>query len=737
MSNFDDSYPDDTKKEPRLQPGIDQQFEVNEYEETIHFQAGGTAVNERDDDDRAQPVPEKIGRYEIKSVLGRGGFGAVYLAYDDALDRKVAIKVPLLQSTSQLQRDFLEEARQIARVAHPGIVTVFDVGLEDGVGYIVSDFLEGEDLNRWLKHHQPTWPECVKIVAAVGDALAAAHSRNVIHRDVKPANIIVTAHAEGISPVLVDFGLALSETTAAQRGELTGTPNYMSPEQARGEGNRLDGRTDIYSLGVILYRMLSGTLPFKADTLSELLQQIKHDDPRPPRQLNHNIPRELERICLKAMSRNIADRYTTAGDMAAELRRFLRQHESDAAAEAATVAAEAAPRSRQSMNILIADDHELTRFKLKTDLEKWGHEVTEASDGEEAWQLYQQSEYSIVITDWMMPRVDGLEFVRRIRGCEESEYVYVIMLTAKSEMHDIVAGMGAGADDFLTKPFHRDELQVRVRAGARITRLNRELNESNRRMRRSLEAAAQIQQSFLPTAKPEIAGFDFSWAHRPCVELGGDMLNFVRLDDGHLGLYVLDVSGEGVPAALMATTLSRLMSPPGNAHSLLADRDNGHSEPRILSPVEVAQKLNRLFAGESNSKSFFTLVYGILDCESKQFRFTSAGHPPVIHLRREAAPAMFDTAAFPIGLTAESNDFEEQQLELASGDRVLLYSDGLPDAMNPDGEVYGAARILESMSRRSRSSLDELTESLLQDLSTWRGRAEFTDDISVLSFEVA
>jgi serine/threonine protein kinase/serine phosphatase RsbU (regulator of sigma subunit) len=734
MNTAEDSHPEDDASLDDL----DQHAQVNEFEETIITQSPTSVTSETQNIDVCSGMPSRIGKYEIQRILGQGGFGAVYQGYDDSLDRKVAVKIPKTASDQETVQSFLEEARHIARVSHPGIVTVFDVGIEDGFCYLVSDYLAGDDLNRWLKKHQPTWQESVKIVAAVADALAAAHSRNVIHRDVKPANIIMTNRAEGTIPVLVDFGLSVSDQSIPDPHRLpAGTPNYMSPEQFRGEADRIDGRTDIYSLGVVLYRMISGHLPFRADSVTDLCHQVLNDEPRPPRQSIHDLPRELERICLKTLSKNVADRYTTAGDMAAELRRMLKQQENEASSADASGPKPPAARGKQSMKILIAEDHDVTRFKLKTDLEKWGHEVSVAADGQEAWELYQQSEYSIVITDWMMPHVDGLELVRRIRGSEASDYVYIIMLTAKSEMHDIVAGMGAGADDFLTKPFHRDELQVRVRAGARITSLNRELNESNRRLRHSLDAAAEVQQSFLPESKPEMSGFDFSWDHKASVELGGDMLNLVWLDPTHLGLYVLDVNGEGVPAALMATTLSRLMSPPTNENSVLVDRQSDPDSPRILSPAEVARKLNRQFATDSGTKIFFTLVYGILDCESREFCFTSAGHPPVLLQHRDQPPTMIDIAGFPIGLTSESEEFEEQTLKLNSGDRVMMYSDGLPDAMDRHGEVFGAARILEVMDQSRGSALAELTGAVMNALSDWRDGAEFRDDVSVLCFEVA
>src|SRR5262249_33955474 len=233
-------------------------------------------------------MPAAIGRYEIRALLGRGGFGAVYRGYDQHLDRQVAIKVPLLKPTKGLEEVFPQEARKLAQLKHPSIVTVHDVGVQEAVCCMVSEYRDGQNLNQWMQNRTITWPEAATITATLADALAAAHARSIIHRDVKPANVIMTERADGFLPVLVDFGLALSESSAAgvlaEAGRIRGTPNYMSPEQACGQGNRIDGRTDIYALGVILYRLVSGRLPFTAPTLRELLQAVVAHEPRPPRQ---------------------------------------------------------------------------------------------------------------------------------------------------------------------------------------------------------------------------------------------------------------------------------------------------------------------------------------------------------------------------------------------------------------------------------------------------------------------
>ena len=749
---------------PELPPD-DGKYELNDFGETVMYlsqpeeteqsplaegdsksdPAGGGADSASKSDPASQSdpadssksntpaLPAQIDKYEIQGLLGRGAYGAVYLGLDSQLERQVAVKVALLNSDQKSEELLVSEARQLAKLTHPNIVTIFDVGLEQGKCFIVADYLNGRDLNQWMSERTPTWRESALMIAAIADGLAEAHAQNTIHRDIKPANIIVMERAEGPTPVLVDFGLALSSPTGGRRGEIVGTPNYMSPEQAQGEGHRIDGRTDIYALGVILYKMLAGELPFRAPKITELLRMIVNEEPRPPRQFVHGIPAELERICLKAMAKSFTDRYTTAGDMARELRELVR--ETEAASAKPAVKAKPKPNVPKSgIRMLIAEDHELTRFKLQKDLEKWGHEVIAAVDGEEAFELFQKEKFSIVITDWMMPNMDGLQLVQKIRALKKDEYVYVIMLTAKAEKHDIVVGMGAGADDFLAKPFHRDELNVRVRAGVRITKLNQQLTETNRRFAHTLQAATRMQQSCLPTSVPDTPGFDIMWDYQP-FDLGGDVLNIVPLDDRQIGLYVLDVNAHGVPASLLATSIGRVMSPSLDSNSVLVEHD-GTSTPRVLEPFEVASQLNEQFAWAGREGQFFSLIYGVLDTHSHEFRYTSAGHPPLIHHSANAAPEVVGMSGMPIGMTTDC-DYEQDSLTLEPGDRLLLYSNGLTDMPNESDELFGVSRVLKSLERLGRLSLNESVRGLLSDLGKWRGQIAATDDVSVLAVEVA
>jgi len=400
------------------------------------------------------------------------------------------------------------------------------------------------------------------------------------------------------------------------------------------------------------------------------------------------------------------------------------------------------------MKILVAEDDRATRTRILANLAEWGHEAVPAENGEEALERFREEEFSLVLSDWQMPKMDGIELVRKLRESQRASggYLYVILLTSRSEKRDIVEGIETGADDFVTKPFDKDELRVRIQAGQRVLELefaiearnqelekvNVEVTAANDRMKESLLAAAAIQESFLPANLPETDRVNFAWHYVPCDELAGDTLNIIPLDENHIGIYVVDVSGHGVPAALLSVHLSRVLTRRRGPDALLRRLlEDGSYE--IVSPASVAANLNEKFGYDLQTQQYFTFLYGILDVTTGEFRYTSAGHPGPILISGNHADIH---AATPpaIGLVPDGI-FTESTVQLNKGDRLYLYTDGAFEVSNESGEEFGEKRLAEALATSASDSLDTDVKRVIDEARSWIGGAAFPDDISLVGIE--
>lgn len=282
------------------------------------------------------PAVSRIGRFYITRELGRGTVGCVYLGHDPVIGRELAIKTfnPRLTPTEKrsYEQQFINEARAAGRLSHPHIITIYDASIEGGTTYIAMEYLQGRELNKVLDSgHRFTPDEVASIVWKIADAINHAHQREVVHRDIKPANIFMVKDDQ---PKLVDFGIARAPNRVGDNSanpdepytiytgnNLLGTPNYMSPEQAMGKP--VDARTDIYSIGAVMYEMLVGHKPFQSESAEKLLQQIAYKAPPAPHELDARIPVALSQIVMKAMGKRPEKRYQDAEKMALDIKRYL------------------------------------------------------------------------------------------------------------------------------------------------------------------------------------------------------------------------------------------------------------------------------------------------------------------------------------------------------------------------------------------------------------------------------
>jgi phosphoserine phosphatase RsbU/P len=396
------------------------------------------------------------------------------------------------------------------------------------------------------------------------------------------------------------------------------------------------------------------------------------------------------------------------------------------------------------MRILIAEDERITRATLVRHLEGWGHSVTAAEDGEKAWEHFQAGGFDIVITDWEMPLLSGLELVRRIRGSAAATYVYVLMLTGRTDKSDIVTGIEAGADDFVSKPFDREELRVRVLAGERVVRLERTLHDQNRelaaagdRMRHDLRSAARLQRAMLPRKAIDNQRVRAAWTYVPTDELGGDAIGLELIGDRYLVAYVIDVSGHGVPAALLSVTAMHALALAGEEASLLLSSQGGDDLGPVQSPARTVAGLNRRLCASDNDERFLTMVLFAFDTHTGRATFSRAGHPLPLLVRARAPVPLSDDGGLPLGLF-DGGEYPDVALQLQPGDRLFLYSDGFLEQARPsDGKEFGEDRLRSLLVSLADTLVPQLVTRSIDALAEWAGQKRFADDMSLVVIEWA
>jgi sigma-B regulation protein RsbU (phosphoserine phosphatase) len=389
--------------------------------------------------------------------------------------------------------------------------------------------------------------------------------------------------------------------------------------------------------------------------------------------------------------------------------------------------------------VLVVDDSPPERFRLAAMLKKLGYQVSEACNGKEALEQLRQQPVAVVLSDWVMPEMTGIDLCRQVRN-EELNNPYFILVTGRDSTSDLVAGMDSGADDFIAKPFNGEELLVRLKAGQRTMKMRHKLESQSIELKKhinrqeilakqsskDLEMASEILTDLLPENSLYQSNLNICGFFKPASEIGGDFYNYFKLDDDHMGFYCLDVVGHGVPAALFAFMLARTIVP---VEGLLI------KNKCIVKPREVVRSLNNKFLNKTSTPQYFTMTYGVINTRTGQGQLCQAGSPYPILISEDGNCNKLGDGGYPVGLIPGA-DYDDIEFELTPGSRLFLYSDGLVEVENMTQKQLGLDGLAQVFQLNTDQSLDSALTRSYDTIKKWSEKSDMDDDVSVLALEI-
>ncbi len=379
--------------------------------------------------------------------------------------------------------------------------------------------------------------------------------------------------------------------------------------------------------------------------------------------------------------------------------------------------------------LLLVDDEKLVRMVAKRRLSKLGHRIVEAENGREALKILEEQTVDLVLSDWMMPELDGPSLCKAIKSHEQFKSIPFILMTALDQPSQIAEGLSRGADDFLPKSASDQEILARVNAGLRARKLFLDLNKSNQllsqkqaQLDEELRSASQFVRSLLPEPGAVVPGVQLGWTFLPSSQLGGDLFQVAPWGKDHLGIMILDMSGHGTGPALRAVSLSMLFK----AEHMRQAFPN-------FDPGEIVTWLNQENP-MTEQGDYFTTWVGVLELSTMTLRYASAGHPGSILIRNEADSSVLGGGTWPIGFSADQK-FTTEQVTLNKGDRLYLYSDGIYEVINEQDEIWGRTRLQEALESLRQVPMDLGLEQLIQMSRAWQQCKSFDDDVALVALE--
>lgn len=398
----------------------------------------------------------------------------------------------------------------------------------------------------------------------------------------------------------------------------------------------------------------------------------------------------------------------------------------------------------QQMRILIVDDSPAQVKLLSTVLGRWGYELIPAHSGAEALAILERERVDLILSDWMMPNMTGLELCRAYRSRQGRDPGYFVLLTSRNAQSDLAEGLAAGADDFLAKPFNGEELRSRLGAGTRLVAAQRRLSEKNAQLAealgelqriheniaRDLAEARRLQQSLLPREFVRFNGADVAMILRPSGQVGGDLVGAFGVSETHVGLFAFDVSGHGIAAALLAARLAGHLTG-SNPDQNLALAIDEKGQYRMRPVDEICAEFNRLLLEDMDTDLYCTMLIADCNLATGTVSFAQAGHPPPLVIGASGAGRFLGDGGPPIGLFPGA-DYPSHTAQLAPGDRFLMYSDGVTECTVAGGEQLGGDGLADLMRGFAGMATEEVLEALHWKLGAAAEGAEMEDDISAL-----
>lgn len=404
------------------------------------------------------------------------------------------------------------------------------------------------------------------------------------------------------------------------------------------------------------------------------------------------------------------------------------------------------PSEFRKLVALIVDDSASQRTTLRILMRKWNFDTLEAKSGEEALEICEGTPVDFVISDWMMPGMTGPELCTALRAQELDHYIYLILLTSKSDKDDIAEGLDAGADDFLSKPLDPQELKARLQTGQRIISMQEDMVEKNRRISEAfdrlqllykridddLRSASRMQQALIPQRQTRCGPVNIGVLYEPSGHVGGDLVGFFEVAVNRIAIYAIDVAGHGVSSALMTARLSNLFSGQ-HLEENIGIRRLPSGEFSSRNPANIAAELNDRLQDDSDTDLYFTMLYADVNLDTGEVVLCQAGHPNPALIRRSGEIEFPGEGGLPIGLVPDMS-YESISITMRPGDRLMMFSDGITECENAEGEMMeeeGLARILNHNSSLGEAALlDEVTKEMV----SFTGSDQFTDDVSALLF---